>query len=131
VLIPPFFIHSVVALGEIQTITVPGQPDRAEWVTTGTGFFYGDKIAEQTYQVFLVTARHVVQGFLDQGVDAQIRINPTEAKPAVKEFTVPRAASPGVSTWFFHPDPDIDVAAVPIDYTNLQNAGFAIAFFFK
>jgi hypothetical protein len=39
--IPPFFINSVVALGGERPISVPGLPDRIEWQTAGTGFFYG------------------------------------------------------------------------------------------
>ena len=68
-LVPPNFMFCVVALGglmpEIQTNTLIGY----KWSAVGTGFFYGhlvktdDDPAKRAYSVYLVTAKHVVDGW--------------------------------------------------------------------
>ena len=76
-LIPPFFLDCVVAIG-FDSPTAGRQ-------YAATGFLYGKLMTEQgdkkTYQVFLVTNKHVVQ-------DAQVawlRFNPEGEEPA-REF---------------------------------------------
>jgi len=130
-LLPAAFLNCVVAIGDITTIVVPGAPPRQEWQTTGTGFFYGfltkdnaDPLKRE-YEIYLVTARHVVSN--RQNLKA--RVNPSVAGGAGQEFEIPSNPKPGDQTWFFHPDPAIDVAAVRVDYNLLTKSGFAVSFF--
>jgi hypothetical protein len=68
-LIPPFFVNCVVALGFVG----PGVENQIQvarmWHTIGTGFFYGKllkddpDITKRMYSVFLVTAKHVIDGY--------------------------------------------------------------------
>jgi S1-C subfamily serine protease len=96
-----------------------------EWIASG--FFYGakapkEKMDQETeYFTFLVTNRHVLEG-LDNRV---IRINPKGAQTA-KDYTLT-----GVSGkfWFGHPNPDIDVAVVPISTCTLRELGIQVSFF--
>lgn len=133
-LIPPFFMISVVALGGIHTIQIPGQPDRQEWQTEGTGFFYGyrhgsDEKGKATYGLYLVTAAHVVREHLAAGLgDLHVRVNPTSGQ--VKEFSVPTSPPPGSGTWFYHPDPKIDVAAVKLNANVLEENDIEPGIFF-
>jgi hypothetical protein len=65
-LLPPSMIDSVVALGAMVNTAPPGQPQKIEWVTLGTGFFYGYKVKDdpdmtkRQYEVYLITAGHIV-----------------------------------------------------------------------
>jgi hypothetical protein len=135
-LIPPFFINSVVALGGMQSIPQTGQPDRVEWQTTGTGFFYGYLVennadpTKKMYEIYLVTARHVVQGHLaaNRG-DLKARINPKESTSPVQEFSIPNKVSDSESAWFYHPDPKIDIAIVRTNLPELNKLGFEPSFF--
>lgn len=84
-LLPPFMMDSVVALGAMLNTSPPGQPPRIEWVTLGTGFFYGYKIKDdpdpnkREYAIYLVTAGHVVSEFKASGHgDLLVRINPKD-----------------------------------------------------
>ena len=68
-LVPPNFMFCVVALGgpipETQENTLVGY----RWSAVGTGFFYGhlvkpeDDPLKRAYKVYLVTAKHVVDGW--------------------------------------------------------------------
>ncbi len=130
-LLPAFFINCAVAIGDITSIVVPGAQPRVEWQTFGTGFFYGyltqddaDPLKRQ-YQIYLVTAKHVVS----DRENLKVRLNPSTAGAAGQQFEIPSKPVPGHTTWFFHPDPAIDVAAVRIDFNNLATAGFAVNYF--
>jgi S1-C subfamily serine protease len=71
-LVPPGFLDCVVALGETLSEFDPRNPTaktaapQKVWFTEGTGFFYGYLTAgdldpaKRTYEVYLVTAGHVV-----------------------------------------------------------------------
>lgn len=107
-LIPSFFIASVVALGGIHTVQIPGQPDRQEWQTEGTGFFYGcrlgsDADGKPTYELYLVTAGHVVKDHIAAGLgDVQVRINPKPEAMAIEGTKAhPKAALVGIVRGYF------------------------------
>jgi hypothetical protein len=63
-LLPPGMINAVVALGATVNTAPPGQPPKFEWVTLGTGFFYGHKVKDdpdvtkRIYELYLVTSGH-------------------------------------------------------------------------
>ena len=131
-LIPPFFIDCVVALGNTQSIPQPpGQPARSEWVTSGTGFFYGYIIRAEDdpkrYFIFLVTAKHVVQEHIDKEIDIRLRINSKDPTAPVKDFGLPLQVGPG--HWFFHTNADIDVAVIQINWDFLTANGIEPRFF--
>jgi len=132
--IPPFFINSVVALGAMQLVSEPGKPPHMQWVTEGTGFFYGylakddpDPTKKQ-YEVYLATAKHVVQGHPASLGDIAVRVNPKVANSPPGEFTIPTHPSDGVS-WIFHDDPAVDVAIVQVNLSLLRSQEFESDFF--
>jgi hypothetical protein len=129
--IPPFFINSVVALGGDRLVQVPGSPDRIEWQTAGTGFFYGYLVennadqAKRKYQVYLVTAKHVIQRYLaETHSEVKVRINPKERTTTIQEFSITNNPKQGEGAWFFHPDNSIDIAAVLINFDFLRTLGY-------
>jgi hypothetical protein len=131
-LIPPFFIDCVAALGSMRPIPQPvGQPPRTEWATSGTGFFYGSPIKPEEeprrYHVFLVTAKHVVESHITNQTDIRVRVNSKDANQPVQDFQLSRLV--GAGHWFFHPDPDIDVAVTRINWDMLQAHAIEPSFF--
>lgn len=131
-LIPPFFIDCVAALGNLRPIPRPGgHPPQIEWVTTGTGFFYGspinpdDAIEKRQYRVFLVTAKHVLQSHIDKNEDIRVRLNSEDINEPAQAFELSRTIGPG--SWFVHPDQD--VAVTPINWDFLTQHGIEPGFF--
>lgn len=127
-LIPPFFIECVVALGN----TVPQEEGPPKWQTTGTGFFYGAVInpdqQPNLYRVFLVTAKHVVQSYIDKGTDIRVRVDPKDATSPVQDFKLPNTLG-GSDGWFFHPDAQVDVAIIGITWDFLKEKNIRCEFF--
>lgn len=104
-LIPPFFLHTVVAIGN---------RDAAGDVSWGaTGFMLGTPIvgSDNLYDVYLVTNRHVV-ATLDKPV---IRMNPVGPDSA-RIIDISVRDIDGNLTWAFHPNDNIDIAVTPIDF---------------
>jgi hypothetical protein len=135
-LLPPFFLDSVVALGnETLRQSDPSQPPKLEWVTIGTGFFYGDLAigdpdpAKRQYRIFLVTAKHVIEEYRTlqaqnpQLHDLRVRVNPKDYLSSAQEFPLPSQPGPNEATWFFHPDPSIDIAVRQVDFSFLKTKG--------
>lgn len=132
-LIPPFFIDCVAALGNIRPIPqAGGQPSQNRWMITGTGFFYGAVINAKEephhYRVFLVTAKHVIQSHIDKNVDIRVRVNSKDVNTPVKDFELPRVAG-GPSNWFFHPNDEIDVAIISVNWDFLKQNNIEPSFF--
>jgi hypothetical protein len=142
-LIPPFYLNSVVALGSMlpKQPLAPGEAPHLVWFTEGTGFFYGHLIhndpdkQKRQYQIFLVTARHVItdhnkaQLLNDKLENIKVRLNPRNPSSPVQEFTVPTKTPEGEESWFYHPNNDMDVAIVAVDIQDLRNKGFYPDFF--
>jgi hypothetical protein len=128
-LVPPFFINSVVALGTMLPVVEVGAPPRLEWRTLGTGFFYAYLIqddpvpAQRKYEVYLVTAKHVVQAFIQENRDLSVRVNSKDASSQSRQFEIANQPQPGSGTWFCHPNPKVDVAAVSISFDYLKQEG--------
>lgn len=129
-LLPPSFVGSVVSLGAMQTLQEdPGKPPTTKWVTVGTGFFYGylvkndPDVSQRRYAVFLVTAAHVLKGFLENGITTiEVRIDATDAKAKSEKFDIP------IKDWFFHQSSDLAATPIPIQFLSqkgLQNNFFA------
>jgi hypothetical protein len=119
-LIPPFFTDCVVAIG-----TDAAEGER-RWIASG--FLYGHPLLDDAkrvadYRVYLVTNRHVLAGLSK----AYLRCNPQADKHA-REFDLSlfEADKP---LWFTHPDEDVDVAVMPINFDLLQESGMQVAYF--
>ena len=132
-LIPPAFLNAVVAIGGDRIVSQPGEPVRTAWQTEGTGFFYGYLVQDdpdatkRQYEVYLVTAGHVVRGHV--GETMAVRVNPSDLKAAGKSFTIPMKQPDGVPTWNFHPNLNVDVAILRISMQSLRSAGTEVEFF--
>src|SRR5262249_28221529 len=59
----------------------------------------------------------------------KVRLNPSAAGVAGEQFEILRDPPNGQSTWFYHQDPTIDVAAVRVDYNFVQKKGLEVSFF--
>ena len=119
-LIPSFFLDCVVAIGTLN--------DNNETVWIGTGFLYGQlEIPLQEpkqYRTFLVTNKHVLQNLRI----VILRFNP-QTDQAAKDFTEALIDGNGIHTWTGHPNPNIDVAVLPINTQILNEQGLKYAFF--
>jgi S1-C subfamily serine protease len=138
-LLPASMIDAVVALGATVNTAQPGQPPKIEWVTLGTGFFYGYKIKDdpdatkREYEVYLVTAGHVVSEFKgSQQGDLLVRINSKDPTSLSKTFNIPFNPNAQESTWAFHPKfdpttvstvPDYDIAVVRLNGPTIKELG--------
>jgi len=135
-LVPRYFLDAVVALGnETLRQTSPLQPPKLEWGTVGTGFFYAyltkddPDPAKRGFRIFLVTAKHVIEEYRKAQKDnptlpdIRVRVNPKDSFSAAQEFPITSHPGPNQATWFFHPDPSIDIAVSQIDLTFLQSQG--------
>jgi len=106
-LIPPFFLSTVNAIGEIG-------PNGISWL--GTGFLYGDleieeKAGEDTYQIYLVTNKHVLNG---KG-SIVLKFDTTDpAKPSIL-YSLNLFDINGNSIWVGHPNPMVDIAIIHIN----------------
>ena len=113
-LLPEFFTNCVVAIGSRPADA--SEPVR--WVATG--FFYGAPSQDGTgARLYLVTNRHVAEP-LSSGV---VRVNSAGSAPPA-EFALPDTLADGEPLWYFHSDPEIDVAIAPvrIDFSDPVNS---------
>jgi S1-C subfamily serine protease len=119
-LIPSHFLSCVVALG---TEDENGERD---WLASGFfyGLFQGSVGDAKTYRIVLVTNRHVVEDLetLWVRVDAKAP-NPPE------EYQVPLNNADGSQRWYGHPNPEIDVAIVPINFQEFMDRELSVRFF--
>ena len=120
-LIPPFFLNTVVALGE--------QSSDGTMQSKATGFLYGDPLAttddkgRKLYRVFLVTNRHVFQQASERSDTLHARFNRFEAGANIYPLKLEHVS------WTVHPDPEADVAVMSLDPTWLQSSGVERFFF--
>jgi S1-C subfamily serine protease len=119
-LIPPFFTDCVVAIG-----TDDAEGER-RWIASG--FLYGHPLFDDAkhvtdYRVYLVTNRHVLAGLRR----AYLRCNPQADKHA-REFDL-SLFDGDKPLWFTHPDEEVDVAVMPVNFDLLQESGMQVAYF--
>lgn len=121
-LIPPFMLDCVVAIGF--------RDGNGNVGYAGTGFLFGRRAGTDptdgkgTYQLFLVTNRHV----LDGNTTAFLRFNP-ESPKAAHVFDAPLKDANGKQLWFALADPDVDIAVMTINATVLQAEKIQFGFF--
>ena len=111
-LIPRYFLDTVAALG------APDAARNDDIRYFATAFVFGYPPSPPTkpvsYWIFVVTNRHVVEG------DRQMWIRfcaPAGKHPKV--LPIPRG--PGPFPWVLHPDPDIDLAVLPLDAIQIPD----------
>jgi Trypsin-like peptidase domain len=135
-LLPPAYLNNVVALGnEMNVEPDPNKPPRLEWATIGTGFFYAylhtsdPDPKKNTYDMFLVTARHVVADYAHLQMenpkldDLKVRVNPRNSPSSAQEFSIPSHPPSNAATWFYDPNPSIDIAVVSVNFALLRAQG--------
>lgn len=151
-LVPPKFANAVVALGSMQRVMPPGQPCVMQWTTEGTGFLYGYLMqndpdpTKKMYEIYLVTNRHVIEDHatalaisrispqppqLGAGCGAapamndsiSVRMNPLSSSLQGREFDL------SIKEWFFHPNKQIDIAAIRLNPQFLKIEGLMDLFF--
>ena len=122
-LIPPFFLDCVVSVGVQSTLFNQGSiTTQMNWI--GTGFLVG-RLIEGTepnqYNTYLVTNKHVIQN--QQLIF--IKFNSLLGN-LTTDYPYP-LYNGNNQNWVGHPDPNVDVAAMPIDphFLNGENARFS------
>ena len=132
-LVPPWFLDCVVAIGRPVIQVQAGVPNRV-WIPVASGFLYGEfqeKLpdGQKSYKVYIVTNRHVVDGLEAEGAsEISIRFNRKEGG-AAKEYDSPFKGPGGQSLWYKHPNPDVDVAVMPINGNVLRQEGIQFEWF--
>lgn len=139
-LVPPFYLDCVAAIG----YSGPGLQNNIlvdhMWHTSGTGFFYGHLVeddpdpAKRLYAVYLVTAKHVVDGYNKirtinpQVGGMRIRVNPVNSVSEGKEFDLASELADTGTAWVPHPR-GVDIAVLPINIKKLRDSNFQSMFF--
>lgn len=115
--IPSSYLDSVAAIGA----QINGE---THWL--GTGFVYGSVIEgrENRYNPFLVTNKHVIKDLHN----IILRFNPANGE-AAKDYPMNLVSNDGKQLWMGHPNPDVDIAVMPILLNIVQNDGMKWGFF--
>jgi hypothetical protein len=118
--LPPFFLDTVAAIGRNR------EDGSIGW--TASGFLYGQFVRadgnQRTYEVYLVTNRHVLDG--QRSIVVRFGSDGTALAPPIVIGVVDSSGSP---TYVLHADPEIDVAVLPIDVELLRIPGTKFSFF--
>ncbi|NIN68051.1 MAG: hypothetical protein GTO63_25765, partial [Anaerolineae bacterium] len=120
-LIPTSFPDCVVAIG------AEGTEGKGQWVASG--FFFGHFLSTEeegtkTYRTYLVSNRHV----FEEMSKAYVRCNPQTNEPA-RVYHLSLEDPNGKALWFAHPDHNVDVAVVPVDFNLLEKHGMQASYF--
>jgi len=78
--------------------------------SVGTGFFFSYKLEDGREAPFLVTNKHVIQGYFNGKVRFTLNI---DGKPAFGQY-IEKVFDNFDSRWFKHDDPNIDIAILPL-----------------
>jgi hypothetical protein len=145
-LVPPLLPDTVVALGAMNPMAVPGGACILQWATEGTGFLYGyltqddPDPTKRQYEVYLVTARHVIEEHAaaqaiskasqaatpqnmacpptgQSGDSISVRMNPTNPNLPGREFDL------AIKDWFLDPNRAGDVAVYHLNAPYLKAQG--------
>ena len=121
-LLPPFFLHTVAAIG------VGDDPTNRGWI--GTGFLFGKLIDpppdkdKKTWRVWLITNKHVLSGLKRIYVKFNSAVDPHS-----RDYPIPLVARNGKTRWVGHPEKTTDVAAVSIPIKMLRTDNRIIEYF--
>lgn len=142
-LIPPFFTYCVVAIGGRVSEIRDGRAVNSRWVATGTGFFYGrlskpaPELAKREYDVYLITAKHVLDEWRAQQVagtakglllsELMVRVNPIDVTSRATDVAVTEFKDKDAD-WTSNPDGK-DVSVLPVNIDILRQKAFGVTFF--
>lgn len=130
-LIPPAYLNSVISIG-IERKNEKGEP---EFKSLATGFLIGKAVGEknekgqQPYRLFAVTNRHI---FYDDRTKQYIkevlfRFNTIDNKS--HHFRVSLLNIGGAPIWSMHSNENVDLAVLPINPNEMNNAKIEYYFF--
>jgi S1-C subfamily serine protease len=141
--IPPFYSYCVVAIGGRVSDIQNGKPINTRWVPVGTGFFYGQlskpdpDLTKRQYNVYLATAKHVVDGWNSQKAgaaarqmefsDLMVRVNPIDVTSHATDVFINDFKDKGAD-WTNNPDGK-DVSVISVDIDVLRQKAFGVMFF--
>jgi hypothetical protein len=132
-LLPPWFVDCVVAIGRKDINPITHQP--GPWIPEASGFLYGRFLAkksdtENTYALYLVTNRHVIEDHaaLPNGASLWVKFN-LETAGAAKEYEIPLKNPDGKPSWHGDPNIAVDVAVIPLNPPFLKSEGARFGFF--
>ena len=122
VLIPPFYLDCVVAIGEVD--------EENKFNCFGSGFFYGkylntEESGDKKYKIYLVSNRHV---FKDVSM-AFLRCNPKNLLEPAQEFSLSLIDHEGNPKWISHENNEIDIAVIPINWQLLLDQEIKVSYF--
>ena len=142
-LLPPYFTYCVVAIGGQVREIRDGKVVNSRWVATGTGFFYGrlskpdPDLAKRQYDVYLVTAKHVLDEWRVQQAEGaakglqlselMVRVNPVAVTSAATDITITEFKDKDAD-WTSNPD-GRDASVLAVNFDVLRQKAFAVAFF--
>jgi S1-C subfamily serine protease len=116
-MIPPHYLDCTVAIGKVED-------GKKHWI--GTGFLVGKyieslKSGKTSYQLFLVTNKHVLAG----SSAVILKFNSRNDQPS-KDYDVALTTN-GVALWTGHPDKEVDIAVYPLatDFLTKDNMNFS------
>lgn len=93
------------------TTRIEAKSTDGKTTSTGTGFIFDYKIDEQHHILFIVTCRHVVNGFASATFSF---VQSKDGKPDLGQKCV--VTIPNLQNFvFYDPDPKIDVALIPLE----------------
>lgn len=138
-LVPPGFLNCVVALG-FSVPTLQNGAMAQMWHTVGTGFFYGylirddPDILKRLYNVFLVTAKHVVVSYRKMQITnpslgpLRVRVNPVESGQKSTEFDLIKGVADPNEEWVDNPNGK-DVSVISVNVGFLRENKYQSEFF--
>jgi hypothetical protein len=142
-LIPPFFTYCVVAIGGQVSQIHDGRTVNSTWIATGTGFFYGrlskpdSDFAKRQYDVYLVTAKHVLDEWKAQQAagaakglllsELMVRVNPIDVTSRATDVAITEFKDKDAD-WTSNPDGK-DVSVLPVNIDILRQKAFGVTFF--
>ena len=115
-LLPPDYLNAVLAIG------IKKNEKNINWI--GSSFLYGLKEDNESYTLWLITNKHV----LEQKKQIYVRFNALD-ETKCEDYPINLFSSEEQKLWFEHDDKDIDVAAIPIDPNFLKGKGRKFVFF--
>jgi S1-C subfamily serine protease len=141
-LLSPFFTYCVVAIGG-QVREIRDGRVVTRWVATGTGFFFGrlskpdPDLAKRQYDVYLVTAKHVLDEWRAQQAagaakglllgELMVRVNPVAITSAATDVAITEFKDKDAD-WTSNPNGK-DVSVLSVNFDVLRQKAFAVTFF--
>jgi hypothetical protein len=90
--------------------------NRENTLGVGTGFFFETDLSDERVLQLLITNRHVVEGAITGTLRFHLAKSSSEFTPSGETLTlvVGEPSVPFAALWVPHPDPDVDLCALPL-----------------